>query len=29
MCAQCFLLVRRSAPNCPVGDDACPIFAVK
>ncbi|MCX6530217.1 MAG: hypothetical protein NTZ76_08940, partial [Actinobacteria bacterium] len=29
MCSQCFLLVRRSAPNCPVGDDACPIFAVK
>ncbi|MDP4703324.1 MAG: hypothetical protein NWR88_08590 [Ilumatobacteraceae bacterium] len=29
MCSQCFLLVRRSAPNCPVGDDACSIFAVK
>lgn len=27
LCQSCFLLVRRSAPNCPVGDDACPIFA--
>ena len=27
MCSSCFLLVRRSAPNCPVGDDGCPIFA--
>ena len=27
MCSSCFLLVRRSAPNCPVGDDDCPIFA--
>jgi hypothetical protein len=29
MCKSCFLLVRRSAPNCPVGDDDCPIFAAK
>ena len=27
LCPQCFLLVRASAPTCPVGDDACPIFA--
>ena len=27
MCSSCFLLVRRSAPNCPVGDDDCPIFS--
>ena len=27
MCTSCFLLVRRAAPNCPVGDDDCPIFA--
>jgi hypothetical protein len=26
LCPQCFLLVRASAPTCPVGDDACPIF---
>jgi hypothetical protein len=26
LCPQCFLLVRASAPACPVGDDACPIF---
>ena len=24
--AQCFLLVRNSAPGCPVEDDACPLF---
>jgi hypothetical protein len=29
MCKSCFLLVRRSAPNCPVGDDDCPIFSAK
>jgi hypothetical protein len=27
LCSRCFLLVRRSAPVCPVGDDECPIFA--
>jgi hypothetical protein len=27
LCPQCFLLVRAAAPTCPVGDDACPIFA--
>lgn len=27
LCNLCFLLVRTSAPGCPVGDDACPIFA--
>lgn len=26
-CPQCFLLVRKSAPGCPVEDDACPLFA--
>lgn len=25
-CTQCFLLVRKSAPGCPVEDDACPLF---
>lgn len=25
LCPSCFLLVRRGAPNCPVGDDACPV----
>lgn len=25
-CAQCFLLVRKGAPGCPVEDDACPLF---
>ena len=24
LCPSCFLLVRASAPNCPVGDDDCP-----
>lgn len=27
LCKQCFLLVRSSAPGCPVEDDACPIFS--
>jgi hypothetical protein len=27
LCTSCFLLVRESAPVCPVGDDACPIFS--
>ena len=26
LCPSCFLLVRSNAPNCPVGDDDCPIF---
>ncbi len=26
MCAQCFLLVRKGAPMCPIGDDTCPLF---
>ena len=26
MCSSCFLLVRKGAPVCPVGDEACPIF---
>lgn len=25
-CTQCFLLVRKNAPGCPVEDDACPLF---
>jgi hypothetical protein len=27
LCSSCFLLVRQSAPNCPVGDDDCPLFS--
>lgn len=27
LCPSCFLLVRATAPNCPVGDDDCPIFS--
>lgn len=27
MCPQCFLLVRKGAPTCPVGDDACPLVS--
>ncbi len=26
LCPNCFLLVRATAPVCPVGDDNCPIF---
>jgi hypothetical protein len=26
LCGSCFLLVRESAPQCPVGDDSCPLF---
>ena len=26
LCPSCFLLVRASAPGCPVGDDTCPVF---
>ena len=26
LCSSCFLLVRESAPQCPVGDDSCPLF---
>jgi hypothetical protein len=25
-CSHCFLLVRQTAPGCPVEDDACPLF---
>lgn len=25
-CQQCFLLVRKSAPKCPVDHDTCPLF---
>lgn len=25
-CQQCFLLVRKSAPKCPVDHDMCPLF---
>lgn len=28
-CQQCFLLVRKSAPKCPVDHDLCPLFPVK
>ena len=27
LCSACFLLVKSTAPNCPVGDDDCPIFS--
>jgi hypothetical protein len=27
LCPSCLLLVRAAAPNCPVGDDDCPIFS--
>ncbi len=27
LCSLCFLLVRAKAPNCPMGDDNCPIFS--
>jgi hypothetical protein len=26
LCPNCFLLVRQSAPMCPVDDDDCPLF---
>jgi len=26
LCSSCFLLVRSTAPGCPVEDDNCPIF---
>lgn len=26
LCPSCFLLVRQGAPNCPMGDDDCPLF---
>jgi hypothetical protein len=26
LCPSCFLLVRQTAPMCPVGDDDCPLF---
>jgi len=29
LCPNCFLLVRNSAPNCPIGDDDCPILAAR
>jgi hypothetical protein len=29
LCTSCFLLVRDSAPQCPVGDEQCPIFTAK
>ena len=27
LCSTCFLLVRSNAPNCPIGDEDCPIFS--
>jgi len=27
LCQSCFLLVRKGAPMCPIGDDDCPIFS--
>lgn len=29
LCPSCFLLVRNSAPTCPIGDDECPILAAR
>jgi hypothetical protein len=26
LCPSCFLLVRRTAPACPMGDEDCPLF---
>ena len=26
LCSSCFLLVRKNAQMCPIGDDACPVF---
>ena len=26
LCSSCFLLLRKNAPMCPIGDDACPVF---
>ena len=26
LCSSCFVLVRKNAPMCPIGDDACPVF---
>ena len=26
LCPSCFLLVRNGAPNCPIGDDDCPLL---
>jgi hypothetical protein len=28
-CQQCFLLVRKSAPKCPVDHDLCPLFPAR
>ena len=27
LCPSCFLLVRRTAPSCPMGDEDCPLFS--
>jgi len=29
LCNQCFMLVRKNAPVCPMGDDECPIVVRK
>ena len=29
LCSSCFLLVRKNAPTCPVGDEDCPVFVKK
>ena len=29
LCSTCFMLVRKNAPVCPMGDDECPIVAKK
>ena len=27
LCPSCFLLVRRTAPSCLIGDEDCPLFS--
>lgn len=29
LCSSCFMLVRKNAPVCPMGDDECPIVSKK
>jgi hypothetical protein len=29
LCSSCFMLVRKNAPVCPMGDDECPIVVKK
>lgn len=29
LCSSCFMLVRKNAPVCPMGDDECPVVSKK